>query len=449
MKFGKMKAETLLKTYHRKGGTFFMEEKKGKWYYGWNLVVVGFIIYAIVYSTTSTASIYTVSITEELGFGRSLWATKSIFACVGSLISCYVSGRLIQKYGLRKVMTISTIGVAATFFLPLSMTQIWQFYIVAIISAMTWCAATIMGVPIMINRWFGPKKKGLALSITLAGSGLGSMFMSPILSSICQNYGWRKAYIFDGCIILFLIAPLIYFTVVERPQDKGYTERLGEAPKTQKSSSFSIPYNEGKLSMAFFVVTLGIMMITMCNAGVTNHRTPYFTDLFGDAVKAASISGLAIGMLTPGKILLGMFCDKLGAKKGLLIGTLCYFGSILTLYLSVGNASLAYGYVAFYMIGGAVGTVALPLMVSAMFGDKDYGKYLGTIQSITTIGTPIGNIFFGRVFDKTGGYTGAWLVATVVALLVVVVIYMSFVIADKQRKKLAMNVQTQASNANA
>ena len=33
-------------------------------------------------------------------------------------------------------------------------------------------------------------------------------------------------------MLLVVMLPLIYFTVVERPQEKGYTERLGEKEST-------------------------------------------------------------------------------------------------------------------------------------------------------------------------------------------------------------------------
>ena len=72
-----------------------MDAVKEKRYYGWYMVMVSAIIYALVYSTTSTGSVFTISITQEQGFSRSLWSSKSIFTCIGSLISCYMSGRLI------------------------------------------------------------------------------------------------------------------------------------------------------------------------------------------------------------------------------------------------------------------------------------------------------------------------------------------------------------------
>ena len=425
-----------------------MDAVKEKRYYGWYMVMVSAIIYALVYSTTSTGSVFTISITQEQGFSRSLWSSKSIFTCIGSLISCYMSGRLIQRFGLKRIMLISTAGVASTFFIPLMFTDIRQYYVLSVYSSATWCAATIMSVPILINRWFGPKKKGIAISLTLAGSGVGSILMSPLLRYLCENYGWRKTYIFEGVMLLVVMLPLIYFTVVERPQEKGYTERLGEKESTGSGASAGktvltgVPYKEGIKSIVFFTVVMGIMLIQICNASVTNHRTPYLTDLFnGNAVKAASISGIAIGSLTIGKIVLGSLCDKIGVKKGLLLGMTSYFCCLLMLFLSIYSTNFIYLYLMFFCIGGSVGTIVTPLIVSTVFGDKDYGRYLGTIQSITAFGTPIGNMFSAYVFDKTGGYSGAWMVVSRAALIAIPMIFISIVIANRRRAKLPVSMK--------
>ena len=45
-----------------------MDAVKEKRYYGWYMVMVSAIIYALVYSTTSTGSVFTISITQEQGF---------------------------------------------------------------------------------------------------------------------------------------------------------------------------------------------------------------------------------------------------------------------------------------------------------------------------------------------------------------------------------------------
>lgn len=424
-----------------------MNHTKGKRYYGWYIVVICFIIYAFVYSTTSTGSVFTISITEEMGFSRALWSSKSIFTTVGSLISCYMSGKLIKRFGLKRMMMISTAGVALTFFIPLAFSDIRQYYVLSVLSSATWCVATIISVPVLINRWFGPKKKGLALTIALAGSGIGSMIMSPLLSYLCETVGWRRTYIFEGVMLLVLMLPLIHFFVYESPQEKGYTERLGEADKTAgaaKGVLTGIPYKEGSKSIMFFTIVAGVMLITICNAAVTHHRTPYLTVLFDDAVKAAGISGFAIGTLTVGKIALGALCDKIGPQKGLLCGMSSYFCCLLMLCLSSFNRNFVYLYLVFFVVGGSVGTVVLPLVISSVFGDKDYARYLGTAQSITSFGTPIGNMFAAYIYDSTGGYLGAWSITALAGLAAIPMIYLSFVFAKRRRGKQVLKTQEAA-----
>ena len=74
------------------------------------------------------------------------------------------------------------------------------------------------------------------------------------------------------------------------------------------------------------------------------------------------------------------------------------------LFLSIYSTNFfIYLYLIVLCIGGSLGTIVTPLIVSTVFGDKDYGRYLGTIQSITAFGRILSKYVFRLCFDKTGG----------------------------------------------
>ena len=139
-----------------------MDAVKEKRYYGWYMVMVSAIIYALVYSTTSTGSVFTISITQEQGFSRSLWSSKSIFTCIGSLISCYMSGRLIQKIRPKAHHADFHSRSRIYIFHSADVYRISaSYYVLSVYSSATWCAATIMSVPILINGGSGLRKRAL------------------------------------------------------------------------------------------------------------------------------------------------------------------------------------------------------------------------------------------------------------------------------------------------
>ena len=394
-----------------------MNEKK-KMYYGWWIVFVGFLVYALVYSSISTAGVFTLPITEEFGFARSAYSIRSLFAAAGTIIGSFTMGRFIAKHSIKHTMigscTILVLAAIGTSFC----TQLWQFYALSLVQGFGFAGTSMIPVPVLINTWFGPKKKGLAMSIALAGSGVGGMVMTVILNWFCQNMGWRTA--FYACAAVYLITiPFIAVLVVRSPKEKGL-ERLGEvAVSGVTSEKTGLAYAEGKKTKAYWLILGSFFLMALVNAGILNHEIPYFNDAGFSASKAASLGALAVGSLTIGKLILGVMFDKIGVKKSVFIGNVCLMVAMVLIYIVSGFHSMGYVYVLFYAIGGSVATVAVPLVVASVFGDKEFSRYLGSINVVTGIGNPIGSIFCGLLFDITGSYKAAWITFAIVCVLII------------------------------
>lgn len=409
-----------------------MNEKK-KMYYGWWIVFVGFLVYALVYSSISTAGVFTLPITEEFGFSRSAYSVRSLFAAAGSIIGCFTMGRFISKHNIKYTMAGSCVVLIISVVGCVACTKMWQFYVLSLLSGIGFAGASMIPVPVLINTWFGPKKKGIAMSIALAGSGIGGMFMTMILNWFCQNYGWRTAYYANG-VLFFIVIPFILILVVRSPKEKG-VERIGEiivnGVVTEKSG---IPYASGRKSSVYWLVLGSFFLMAMVNAGILNHQIPYFNDAGFSASTAASLGALAVGTLTVGKLLLGTMCDRMGVKKGVFIGNMALMLAMIFIYMSANMHSMGYIYIIFYAVGGSVATVAVPLVVSAVFGDKEFSRYLGNINVATGIGNPVGSIFCGTLFDITGGYGAAWVVFAIVSAVIVIMQAGVFVTKSKKLK---------------
>ncbi|MBS6643288.1 MAG: MFS transporter [Clostridiaceae bacterium] len=395
-----------------------MKEKK-KMYYGWWIVFVGFLVYALVYSAISSAGVFTLPITEEFGFSRSAYSVRSLFASAGTIIGSFTVGRFIAKHNIKRTMIGSCMILIICVIGCTFCTQMWQFYAVSLLTGFGFAGATMIPVPVLINAWFGPKKKGLAMSIALAGSGIGGMFMTMVLNWFCQNYGWRAAY-YANAVIFFAVVPFIAVLVIRSPKEIGL-ERIGEVlVDGAVSEKAGIPFSVGRKSMAYWLVAGSFFLLAFVNAGILNHQIPYFNDAGFTASKAASLGALALGALTLGKVLLGAMCDRIGIKKGVFVGNIMLMLSMLLIYMSADIHSMGYAYVVFYAIGGSVATVAAPLVVSAVFGDKEFSRYIGNINVATGIGNPIGAIFCGALFDATGGYGAAWIAMAAVSAVIIV-----------------------------
>lgn len=77
-----------------------------------------------------------------------------------------------------------------------------------------------MSISTLINRWF-VEKKGLAMGIAFAGSGLGAMILIPITSHIIEKVNWVTAFYFLALILVAINVPVAVFLIKNRPSDIG------------------------------------------------------------------------------------------------------------------------------------------------------------------------------------------------------------------------------------
>ena len=76
-----------------------------------------------------------------------------------------------------------------------------------------------MAVPILMNMWF-VEKKGLAMGIAMAFSGVAGMVGSTIVGVTIPMLGWRISYVILAAIGSLLYVPAILF-IVKTPQEKN------------------------------------------------------------------------------------------------------------------------------------------------------------------------------------------------------------------------------------
>ncbi|HJO94783.1 MAG TPA: MFS transporter [Victivallales bacterium] len=141
-------------------------------------------------------------------------------------------GSLVDKYGVRKIIIISTIGCAATC-VSFAISQVLMEAVISRIfmglfacSAFT-CAFTIAA------KWFPSKMFPLIVGLTEMSGMLGGAFSEKILSNSVIDLGWRNT-IFLCALIAMVIAVLTIFYVKDRP--KKYTANSYKIAEQKKNS---------------------------------------------------------------------------------------------------------------------------------------------------------------------------------------------------------------------
>lgn len=399
--------------------------KKNKIFYGWWIVLGSAIMLAVLGpASVAVANLFQTPVTEEFGISNSQFAiSNSLVLGVGVFLSPFISRKLASKH-FKLVYSIGVIiyGLA---YMGFGLTpNIYIFYLLSLFVGFGFMTTTMIPVSMLVNNWF-VKQRGLALSLALAGLGVGGVIFSQVLTPLIINVGWRQTYLIYGGIMLLVGLPIALFLFKLTPEEMNMTafgaEEIGntkslDADAVQKESKQA--KNVGaKLGMTpfFILLILGAVLIGIINNGGLGQFPPVLNSMHGPATGAIIISVYsAVGIL--GKVVLGNINDRFGTVTSIL-----YAGSLMTLaYITMvfaDNLVFAVIMAVLFGLGNAIGTVSPPLIAAAIYSKADFPKANGYVQSGIQLGLTVGSLVAASIADFTGTYTISWITLAVAAVL--------------------------------
>lgn len=382
----------------------------------------------------NSAGLFLSPVSQDLNVGV---GSLTIYLSVSSIVTLLFlpfGGKLLSKYSARLVLFFAIVLQAGAFALFGLMNSIWGWYLLAIPLAIGGVFITVIGGPVLIERWFS-KGKGLALGILSAIGGLLGVFAQPIIGALISQFGWRNAYFITGLGVLIIVAPIILLLIRNSPKDKN-TKAYGDTstdidPHKQIQNIEGIAYTTAKKTPAFFLLALFFFIITAISS-FTMHVPTYLVN-HGQKVSIAGamMSALMVGVFV-GSLVFGYLTDKIGAKKvGLLAMILGLIATILLIAMPDFIVVVAVALFLFGMFTSSIGTIA-PAMASSLFGSKDYSQ----IYSTSSIGLALASIValpaYGFIYDISGSYT----TGLIIIILLFVVNIIAIILAFKNKEKL-------------
>jgi len=133
------------------------------------------------------------------------------------------------------------------------------------------------------------------------------------------------------------------------------------------------------------------------------HIVAHATDLGVSAIGAANIYAVAGISGIFGRIIVGMFIDRISTKPGLVITSILLS---ISLFLLAGSEEATMLYVSGVILGFAYGgliSLQSPL-VAELFGLSSHGVIFGVICFGGTVGLAVGSLMAGALFDTMGNY---------------------------------------------
>ncbi|MEG0090361.1 MAG: MFS transporter [Oscillospiraceae bacterium] len=396
-------------------------KNKNKLHYGWLMVFVGFMVFAIDFCVIfNCTGLYVQPVTEDLGFLRKDYALNNTVTCVAMMVLSLFSGRIYKRFSLKSVMMFGAIVCPIAYSAySLAHTKA-EFYIIS--AALGIGAGCIGMIPasMLITNWFNDKR-GFAIGVAFMGSGAGGIVLSPVLASIIENYGWRNTFLFTGIFMFAAIVPLVALFVKSTPAEKGL-EPYGGAeniPKVEQEQG--VTAQQALKGASFWLYFTFPFFISTISCSIIQQTIPFAAEVGYSAKQAANFGALNLASLAVGKILLGQVYDKKGVKfatysaLAVLFVAMCGYSAGL-------NPVFLYGGIIISGYGSALSSVSYPIITQSLFGKKDYATIYGYLSVASSLGTAVGPVIVSSIYDALGSYQRAW-VALSVACVVVTLLY--------------------------
>jgi MFS family permease len=386
---------------------------KKQLFYGYIVALAVFVIMIMWAGTRSAFGVFFKPIMNEFDWPRAtLSGAFSLLWFIQGLLGILM-GRLCDRFGPRIVMTICGVLMGIGHILTSQVSTIWQLYLFY---------GVVVGIggsvyaPLVstVAKWF-QTRRSMVTGIVVAGAGLGS-FLIPLLSSwLITLYDWRVSFVILGILTLVAMVVTAQFLVTD-PFRMGMVPYGANEIRQEKSRSEikGVSLREAVCTRQFWLLFAIFYCIGFCSYAVQLHIVPHATDLGISAVVAAQILALIGGLISIGRVVLGIIGDKIGNEKTYFFGFILLAVALLWL-IYANEIWMLYLFAVIFGFAVGVGVLASPL-AAEYFGLRIHGLLIGLITFGYAVGGAVGPFVAGYIFDTTGSYLINFIVNAIVAI---------------------------------
>jgi OFA family oxalate/formate antiporter-like MFS transporter len=368
---------------------------------GWGTLVAAVIgtMCGLITITNYSQGFFVGPVTQEFGWSpQEFFLGFTVMMCAG-LISAPLIGSLALKIGLKKIGILGLIGHALGYFLLSQNNGSLMFWYLSW-GALSFLAAA--SLPIIwtagLNGYF-VKHRGLAIGITMAGTGVGAFILPPMVETIIAADGWRVAYQTLGIGAAVLAIPIIFLLFKEADTSSSNESDLGA-----KAPSWGYTRAAALRMPKFWILEAVLFLTIVVMVGLLSNFEPIMADegfTRAEIAKIASILGISVIF---GRLGVGILVDRFWAPA-----VACVFFSlpVFALLMLIGlDLNWGTAIVVAALIGLAAGAELdmLAYLTGRYFGTANYPAIFGAIYASFTVGAGIAPPIFGGIAASSGSY---------------------------------------------
>jgi MFS family permease len=349
---------------------------------------------------------------ETFGLSLSVAGLLVTVLWLGSAVGQFPGGVLADRYSERSVMTVGAAVVAAAVLVVVAAPTAIALFVSTALVGLGQSLYPIARITILADIY--PDRIGSALGVTMATGDLGQTVLPPVAGTIAAAVAWQAGL---GVVApLLLVGAAALWVLLPRTVDSGDGD-AGAAAGTVSGSTARRVLGELRRPNLVFVAFIFFLYILVWQS-FTGFYPTYLVEEKGLASSTAS--GLfslffAAGILV--KPLAGGAYDRIGFRWSLVLAL----------------SAPAVGFAVLPVVEGTIELVAITALVSTMLGSgaitQSYfseafpesvrGTGLGVVRTVTATLGAAGPVVFGVVADRGYFDEGYWLLAGLVAVVIV------------------------------
>jgi len=374
-------------------------ERMGEFARGWPVLTAAAL--GVTCGVTAVP-IYTIGafvgpLEQAYGWSRGSIQSATVFAYAAVVFGGPLAGGLVDKIGTRRVAIWSVIGISlavgSAALLAQSLAGLYLAYtLIGVLGAGTSPAVWTRAV----SGWFD-QRRGLALGLTLMGTGIFATLGPRYVTWAIESFGWRGGYLALGIVPLVVVLPAVLLWFHERKSVPSAAN--GPAPDNQ---GLTLP--EAMATRPFWIIAVTFLFFSTVISGYIANFIPMLTDTGFSPGAAAARAGLIGLAVIAGRVMIGLVLDHLPAPK---VATAVMSLPAIGCFIWGAGLSGDLGPTAAAVLVGLAAGAEFDLvayMAARYFGLKHYGKLTGILFSSVIAGGAIGPMLFGFSYDWLGSY---------------------------------------------
>ena len=390
----------------------------------WAVAATAFVALMCAAGFRSAPGVLIDPLHTEFGWSHSeISAAVSVNLVLYGVISPFAAA-LMERFGMRRVVTAGLLLVAAGSGLTVFVQTPWQLVLLWGVCIGVGTGATALAfVATVTGRWF-VRHRGLVSGVLTAAQSAGGLVFLPLMAWLASTHGWRPASLVVTAGAL-LVVPLVVFLLRDRPSDVGVVALGAEPGPPHAPPAVVVRPAGGAVRQAlealrdasrtgvFWLLAGSFAVCGATTVGLVNtHFVPAAHDHGMPATTAAGLLAVVGIFDVAGTIASGWFTDRVDPRYLLIAYYLLRGASLAVLPLLLGPSATPpiWAFIVFYGLDWVATVPPTVALAREHFGERAPIVF-GWIFASHQVGSAIAAFGAGLLRDTTGSYTSAWLTA--------------------------------------